>query len=257
MSTLVALGVDAGSTTAKIVGVDADGDLAWHQLEVTEPLMEAQASRLIAAAWERAGSRVPVVATGYGRKLVGEASRAVTEITCHGRGVFRAVGHGGSLIDIGGQDSKVIAIGDDGAVSNFGMNDRCAAGTGRFLEVISDRLQVDLDTLAAMALAASDEVAISSTCTVFAESEIISMMARGTPLPAISRGLHRALARRVVSLARQLGVRAPVMLSGGVAHNEAMRVLLGEELGVEVMVPRHPQLMGAYGAALVARRQAK
>lgn len=255
--TVLALGLDAGSTSAKIAGVDAEGRLAWSHLEPTEPHMEAQATRLVALGRAQAGADVPVVATGYGRKLVGEATRVVTEITCHGAGVFRALGHGGTLVDIGGQDSKVIAIDASGAVANFGMNDRCAAGTGRFLEVVARRLRLELGAFSDLALSTGDEVPISSTCTVFAESELISLIARGTTLPPIVRGLHRALAQRVAGLARRVGVRAPVMLSGGVAHSEAMRVLLGEELGVRVVVPERPQLMGAYGAALLALRRAR
>lgn len=254
---LAALGLDAGSTTTKVVGVDPDGALAWSAIEPTDPHMEAQATRLIAAGRSYAGAGVPVVATGYGRKLVLEAERSVTEISCHATGVFQALRRSGTLIDIGGQDTKVIVIDATGAVANFGMNDRCAAGTGRFLEVVSGRLGLDLAAFSAAALSASSEVAISSTCTVFAETEIISLIAHGEPIPAIVRGLHRALARRVGSLARSVGARPPLMLSGGVAHSPAMRAFLAEELGSELVVPHEPQLMGAYGAALIALRRAQ
>ncbi len=252
---IVALGLDAGSTTAKIVGVDTSGNLVWHHLEPTEPLMEEQATRLVRRGRDAAGAPVPVVATGYGRKLVREADRAVTEITCHATGVYRALGHGGTLVDIGGQDSKVIVVDPAGTVANFGMNDRCAAGTGRFLEVAAARLGLDLDQFSSTALAGTEEAAISSTCTVFAESELISTLARGVPLAQVARGLFRSLARRVGSLARSVGTKPPMMLSGGVAQSEAMRALLAEELGAEVSVSVHPQLMGAYGAALLALRR--
>ena len=251
--TALAIGLDAGSTTTKLVAVDAAGERLWHVLEDTDPRMEVQAARLIAAARARAGDpAVAVVATGYGRHLVRDATRQVTEITCHARGVFRTVGHGGTLIDIGGQDAKVIVIGAAGEVVSFTMNDKCAAGTGRFLEVVAGRLRVGLGELAELAMAAPGEAAISSTCTVFAESEMISRLAHGEPLDAIVRGLNRALVRRIATMARSNGLVAPLMLSGGVALSEAMRRLLSEELGHPVEVPAAPQLMGAYGAALTA-----
>lgn len=248
-----ALGIDAGSTTMKMVGVDADGALVLHVLEDMDPRIEAQAERLVAeAVAQGCPADAPVVATGYGRNLISRATRRVTEITCHARGVHRQVGHGGTLIDIGGQDSKVIVVGDDGKVVNFSMNDKCAAGTGRFLEVVSGRLRMPMETFAETALSTEGEVAISSTCTVFAESEMISLIARGEPVEHIVRGLHRSLIRRVSALARSAGVQPPLMLSGGVARSSAVRALLADTLGHEIVVPPHPQLMGAYGAALFA-----
>jgi len=196
---------------------------------------------------------VPVVATGYGRKLATLANRQVTEITCHARGVSSVVARAGTLIDIGGQDSKVIVLDEHGKVADFAMNDKCAAGTGRFLESAAARLRLTMDQLAAAALRASGEVPISSTCTVFAESEIVSLIARGAEVERIVRGLHRALVRRVVALYRSTNPRPPVFLSGGVARSPAIRVILAEELGHEVTVPPYPQLMGALGAALIAK----
>ena len=248
---LKAIGIDAGSTTTKVVGVNAAGDLIWHRLEPTDPRMERQTTRLVAEARGFAGDDgLAVVATGYGRALVSSAERKVTEITCHARGVHRALGHGGTLVDVGGQDSKVVQIADSGRVLHFAMNDKCAAGTGRFLEVVASRLGYDLDHLSEEALGAHNEVAISSTCTVFAESEMISLIARGHPVEDIVRGLVRSLVRRVAALARSTGVQAPLMISGGVARSEAVRFFLGDELDLAVSLPPQPQLMGAYGAAL-------
>jgi predicted CoA-substrate-specific enzyme activase len=176
----------------------------------------------------------------------------VTEITCHARGVFQATGHGGTLLDVGGQDSKVIQIGPHGRVVDFAMNDKCAAGTGRFLEHTAARLDVPLDELGPRARAAPSEQAISSTCTVFAESEIISLIAHGAEVDSILKGLHRSLVSRLVAMVRTIGVRPPLMLSGGVARNAAVHALLEEDLRMPVVVPPHPQLMGAYGAALLA-----
>jgi len=252
MSATGALGLDAGSTTTKIVLVDGAGSLLWSLVEAADPRLEAQVTALVAQATERAGAALPLVATGYGRNLVPGARRKVTEITCHARGVFHATGHGGTLIDIGGQDSKVIVLDAAGRVDSFAMNDKCAAGTGRFIEVVAHRLRLDLDAFSATALSAPAEVPISSTCTVFAESEMVSLIARGQPLEAIVRGLHRSLVQRIVALVRSAGVRPPVMLSGGVARSAAVRQFLGEALSTEVIVPEHPQLMGAWGAALIA-----
>ncbi len=253
---IVGVGLDAGSTTTKVVGVDDEGALVWHHIEPTEPLMAQQIARLLATAEEQAGAAVPVIGTGYGRNLVVGALRKVTEITCHARGVFARMGAGGSLIDIGGQDSKVISIGKSGNVLSFQMNDKCAAGTGRFLEVVAARLKLSLEQLAQTALETAREASISSTCTVFAESELISLLAEGEPLPAVVRGLHRSLCKRVAAMVRAAHAQPPFILSGGVAHSRAVRALLAEELGAEIKVPHYPQLMGAFGAALLAREAA-
>jgi predicted CoA-substrate-specific enzyme activase len=252
-----ALGIDAGSTTAKIVAVDETGRTEWELLEPTEPLIEKQVARMLASAGEQTGAPIdelPVVASGYGRNLVPlqQRMRKVTEITCHATGVFRELGHGGTLVDIGGQDSKVIVIDDGGRVVNFVMNDKCAAGTGRFLEVAAHRLRFSLEEMSDTALGTMEEIDISSTCTVFAESEIISLIARATPVEQIVRGLYRSLIRRVAGLTRSVGPCSPLMLSGGVARSDAVRRFLEDEMGMPVELPQRPQLMGAYGAALLA-----
>jgi predicted CoA-substrate-specific enzyme activase len=250
----VAFGVDAGSTSFKLVAIDAEGTLLWQALEPTSPRLEDQARRLLDAARAAVGrTDAKTVATGYGRKLV-SADRAVTEITCHATGVFRRLGTVGTLIDVGGQDSKVISIGPGGSVLDFAMNDKCAAGTGRFLEVTAQRLEVPIDQMGSTALGSTREVAISSTCTVFAESEIVGLIAHAEPLDSIVRGLHRSLVSRIVSLAKSIGSKRPYMLSGGVAKNPAVRQFLADALGADVEVPPEPQLMGAYGAALLALR---
>lgn len=250
---VVALGIDVGSTTAKVVGVDRAGDLGWYLLEPAEPRGEEQVERMLAQARQQGTAKSsPLVATGYGRRLVRAADRVVTEITCHARGVYRLLGHGGTLVDIGGQDSKVIRIGAAGEVIDFAMNDKCAAGTGRFLENTARRLDVPLERLGEIALLASSEVSISNTCTVFAESEVVSLLSHGIAMEAILRGLHRALIRRIVAMIHSVGLTPPLMLSGGVVRNPAVPQLLQLETGQPVLVPPHPQLMGAYGAALIA-----
>ena len=255
MSQVAAIGIDAGSTTCKLVAVDDDGAIVGSRLEPTEPRVEVQVHRMLDALRAELGvdGKVPTIATGYGRKLINEATRNVTEITCHARGVFRDLGRAGTLVDIGGQDSKVIQIGDDGRPVDFMMNDKCAAGTGRFLEYTAARLGVPVEELGGRALSTTEEEPISSTCTVFAESEIISLIARGSEPDAILRGLHRSLVGRVVSMVRNVGIVSPLMLSGGVARNEAVRRMIAEATGEDVILPRDPQLMGAYGAALYSR----
>jgi len=254
VSQIYALGLDVGSTTAKIVGVDSAGELVWSHLEAAEPRVADQVERFLELAKEEGVStdQMLLVATGYGRKLVEQAARQVTEITCHARGIHRSLGHGGTLVDIGGQDSKVIRISPQGDVIDFVMSDKCAAGTGRFLENTANRLGVSIDEMGLRALQSNQEVPISSTCTVFAESEVISLIAQGVPLAAILRGLHRSLTRRVVALVRSIGLGSPLMLSGGVAYNQAIRSMLEEECQTPVLLPQHPQLMGAYGAALIS-----
>lgn len=254
MGHILALGIDVGSATVKMVGVDAEGALLWHLLEPAEARMEGQVERLLEQARQAAGTLegVPLVATGYGRQLVRSATRRVTEITCHARGVYRELGHGGTLVDIGGQDSKVIGIGPQGEVVDFVMNDKCAAGTGRFLENAARRLEVSLEHMGAVALSTAEEATISSTCTVFAESEVVSLIAHGVAVSSILRGLHRSLIRRIVGMIRTVGLVPPLMLSGGVVRNPAICRMLEEETGQAVLLPRFPQLMGAYGAALIA-----
>ena len=254
MADIQALGIDVGSATTKIVGVSADGKLVWHLLEQTDPRVENQVASFLQQAHTAIGfeSKLPLVATGYGRNLVHQATRRVTEITCHARGVYSELHHGGTLVDIGGQDSKVIAINPEGGVVDFVMNDKCAAGTGRFLENMASRLGLELVRMGTMALAAEEEEAISSTCTVFAESEVISLIAHGVSVDSIIRGLHRALIKRIVSMIRTVGLLPPLMLSGGVVQNPAIRSMLEEETGETVVLPSFPQLMGAYGAALFA-----
>ena len=257
---IVALGIDAGSTTCKAVAVDADRRIvALDAGAEMSPRVEDQTRATLPAFREVCAmpEDAPVFATGYGRKLVPDADRAITEITCHARGVFADTGTAGTLVDIGGQDSKVIRIGPNGSPIDFAMNDKCAAGTGRFLEHTAGRLGVELDDLGPTALAATDAVPITSTCTVFAESEIISLVAHGEPVDRILLGLHAGLVSRILAMVRTVGLVPPLLLSGGVARNTAIVALLAEQSGQQVHLPSRPQLMGAYGAALLAAERAR
>jgi predicted CoA-substrate-specific enzyme activase len=249
----VAIGVDVGSTTCKAVVVDAQGAILHHRVEPTHPRIEQQTGRILDELRLAAGGDLPVGATGYGRKRVTASTRTLTEITCHARGAFSYVKEPAVLIDMGGQDTKVVRIGANGDVADFAMNDKCAAGTGRFLEVILGRLHVPFAEVPEHVARAKKSVPVSSTCTVFAESEVISLVAQGEELEGILRGLHESLAKRVSALAGSLPPGAKVVMSGGVALDGAMVDALSTALKRPVTVLPQPQLVGALGAALSAR----
>lgn len=191
------------------------------------------------------------VSTGYGRARVETADRTITEITCHGRGAKALSARAGLVIDIGGQDSKVIRLDEEGMVADFVMNDKCAAGTGRFLEVMAERLGTSLLDFGSMWKAARKPVNISSTCTVFAESEVISLLSRGTAPDAIIRGLCDAVADRLLGMVHRVGLTPDVVLTGGVSKNEGVRLSLEKKLSLKVVVPDASQFAGAYGAAII------
>jgi (R)-2-hydroxyacyl-CoA dehydratese activating ATPase len=243
-----AIGVDAGSTTCKAVAVDAEGRIVVARVEPASPRVEEQVERIVAELRAEVRPDAPVGATGYGRKRV-RAGVVLTEITCHARGAFSRTRRPGVLVDVGGQDTKVIRVGPSGEVLDFAMNDKCAAGTGRFLEVILGRLHVPLAAVTEHVARAVRAVPVSSTCTVFAESEVISLVANGEPLDGIVKGLHQALASRVAALARGSGA-LEVFMSGGVALNAAMVDALRQALDRPIAVVPEPQLVGALGAAL-------
>jgi predicted CoA-substrate-specific enzyme activase len=249
--TAAAIGIDVGSTSCKAVAIDAGGRILDKLVEPAHPRIEEQSTRMLQALRERVGE-APVGATGYGRKRV-KAGKVLTEITCHARGAWAAAATPGVLIDIGGQDTKVIRLGAGGEVLDFAMNEKCAAGTGRFLEVILGRLQVPFDAVAKMVAEAPRAVAVSSTCTVFAESEVISLVAQGEPVEGIVKGLLQSLASRVAALGGVLPDGCRVFMSGGVALNAAMVLTLGAALRRPIEVLPEPQLVGALGAALSVR----
>jgi len=196
------------------------------------------------------------VATGYGRDRVEGRIASVTEITCHARGIRAVLPETGVPVDIGGQDSTTIRIGRDGMVQEFAMNDKCAAGTGRFLEAMARALEVDVDRLGELDTGAAGAVTLSSMCTVFAETEVVSLIADGAEVPAIVNGLHRAIASRTQALVRRVApdrTGLQVSMSGGVARNSGVVRALGEALACDISVPPEPDTVGALGAALIAR----
>lgn len=245
------LGIDAGSTTIKAVVLDAMGT----QLRTYLAPVSGDYARDIALALETlagAAAFCACVATGYAQDLVTGATRTRSEISCHARGAH-AIAPGTELVlDIGGQDLKAIRLGPGGRPASFQMNDKCAAGTGRFLDVMARALGVAVSELASLSAQAQAGVRISSMCTVFAESEVISLLARGQPRAEVARGLLEAIAERVHGMAARLGPAGSIMLTGGVALNAGVVAALSRRLGLALTVPPRPQLIGALGAALSA-----
>lgn len=251
------VGVDVGSTATKLVLVE-DSRVLAAEVCATGANCRRTANGLLAEALESSGRErgeiERVVSTGYGRRQVDFANEVVSEVSANARGavwVHKGETSVRTIIDVGGQDSKVICLDGFGRVANFAMNDKCAAGTGRFLEVISRVLEMDLERLSELSLKSSKKLEISSVCTVFAESEVVSLLARGESVEDIAAALHRSVARRVGGLVAEVGLREAVFFDGGPALNRGLVKAFEEELGVLLVVPDSPQVVTAIGAALV------
>jgi len=254
------VGIDIGSVTAK--GALMAGEVL---LAATACFTGYNAGAAASTIYERlltdhqvsAADIRGVVATGYGRNSVPFADRTFTEIMCHAAGARHLNPAIRAVIDIGGQDSKAIILGDGGNVANFIMNDKCAAGTGRFLEVMARALEVDLDNFGALSLEADGPAKISSLCAVFAESEVVSLIAKGERRENIIAGIHEAIASRVAAMATRLGIgpSASVMMTGGVARNIGVVKAMEKALGYPISVSPHAQMTGAIGAARLAARE--
>ncbi len=251
-----AAGVDVGSTQTKAVVVDEAGRIAGRSLIMTGANVVTAAQQAYQAALDDAVVREAdvgvVVGTGYGRYKVTFGHHQVTEISCHARGAAQLFPGTRTVLDMGGQDTKAIRVGPAGDVLDFCMNDKCAAGTGRFLQAASFALEIPLDELGGIALAARKPVKISTTCTVFAESEVLAWAAKGKKVEDILMGVHRSIAARSVALLTRVGVEPAVTFTGGVARNQAMVSELNAMLGLELRVTGESHYMGALGAALFA-----
>ena len=249
------LGIDIGSTTSKAANIDSSRTLLAQAVINTgtgtrgpEKAIEAV---LNSVALTKEEIQVSVV-TGYGRMTYENADKQITEISCHAKGIWYFMPDARTIIDIGGQDAKVILLDENGKVENFAMNDKCAAGTGRFLEVMSRILGCHINKLSSLSQKATEEVTISSTCTVFAESEVISQLAAGAKRENVAKGAHKSVAKRVAGLAGRNRIRPDVAMTGGVALNKGVVEALEKEIGERIFVPENPQVMGAIGAALYA-----
>jgi predicted CoA-substrate-specific enzyme activase len=194
-----------------------------------------------------------IVSTGYGRINVPFADKQVTEISCHARGVSSLFPQARTIVDIGGQDSKAITIDNSGRVTNFIMNDKCAAGSGRFVEVIADTLGLKLEQMGELSLQSTRPAQISNICTIWAQQEVASRLAEGTPVPDLIAGVHRSLADRVARMVKRLKLEKEVILTGGGGKNKGLVKALSEQLDCEILVPPEPLITGALGAALLGR----
>jgi predicted CoA-substrate-specific enzyme activase len=249
-------GIDAGSISTDVVLLDSDRAVVGSAVIATGASIRRASQEALEAALSAAEASeadiVFTVATGYGRDRVESADQRVTEITCHAKGAHHLFPEALTVLDIGGQDSKVIRLGRDGKVVDFAMNDKCAAGTGRFLEVMARTLEMDLEQMGLRSLLASRSLLVSSTCTVFAESEVISLIASGAAADDIAWGVHVAISDRIAALAERIGVAPPAVMTGGVAKNPAARKALEDRFRLKFLLPDDPQLTGALGAALIA-----
>ncbi|MGI6722215.1 MAG: acyl-CoA dehydratase activase [Anaerovoracaceae bacterium] len=251
-----AVGIDSGSTSTNAVILDLDGGFVAAAIVPTGVRIKDSSARAVAAAMENAGITeedvYSKVATGYGRNGIAPDGSTVTEISCHARGARWLDPDVRTVIDIGGQDSKVIALDDDGSIRNFVMNDKCAAGTGRFLDNMARVLETDMDTMSERGLRWQEDLTISSMCTVFAESEVVSLIADGKNESDIIHGLNKSVALKISSLVSRVGRREKIMMTGGVARNRGVVKAIEEQLDCRLVVPEKAQLAGAIGAALYA-----
>lgn len=250
---MISIGIDVGSVAAKAAAYDGEKIIytaliptGWSPRESGIQLL----NEIVEALNITKSDIVAIVGTGYGRVSLPFIDRKVTEITCHGKGAHYIDPNIRTVIDIGGQDSKVIKINREGAVVDFLMNDKCAAGTGRFLQVMSNTLEIDVGQLSDLAEGAKP-ANINSMCTVFAESEVVSLIAEGTSKEAIAAGLLHSVCNKTYSLVSKIGVENKVYFSGGVSKNPYLRAVLSNKFGVEIISSEQSQFLGAIGAAII------
>ena len=254
---MISLGLDIGSRNTKLAIFDHGSQTlvfsAWQVTDI-DPLISVNTllDKALRATNLELADFAGRAATGYGRKLWKAASRVLSEISCHAAGTHYHFPDVRSVVDVGGQDSKIICLSEAAKVLDFSMYDKCAAGTGRFLEMTAIRLGVSVDLLAGLASQATAELALNSTCVVFAESEIISLMAAGESAANIARAVHRSVARRVFSQLASLDHHPPYAFTGGVAQNADLACCLRDELQAPMAIPPDPEITGALGAAILA-----
>ncbi len=253
------LGIDVGSLSCDAVIVDMDKKIVASSVVPTgannKDAIDLVYKEVLMDSGIRENEIACTVSTGYGRNRVDGRQAAVTEITCHARGITKSLPETRLLVDIGGQDSKAILLEESGRVADFTMNDKCAAGTGRFLEAMARALQVDIEKLGILDHGAVENRTLSSMCTVFAESEVVSLIADGIPVKEIAHGLNRSIASRTVGLVKRVAPDLSglsVSMSGGVARNQGVVRALSSALDCEISVPENPDTVGALGAALIA-----
>ncbi len=252
---MITAGIDIGSVSTEMV-ILKDWELLESVIIDTGSNSKSAVERVAAIVLDRTGLKREsidfIVTTGYGRNSSEIGDRSVTELTCHARGAWQIDSSVRMVIDIGGQDSKVIKVSDSGKSVDFVMNDKCAAGTGRFLEIIAKVLELQVSELGTLALQTDESMTISSMCAVFAESEVVSLIAEGHPKELIISGVMDSIANRVGGMVHRIGLSEPVMLTGGVAKNAGIVRAVEKNLGVKLLVPEEPQTVGAFGAGFIA-----
>jgi len=248
-------GIDIGSTMTKAVILQ--GGMIASVIGPTGPEQRRLANKVMEEALRKAGlsfdAMTYIVSTGYGRINVPFADKQVTEISCHAKGVSSLFPQARTIVDIGGQDSKAITIDTHGRVTNFIMNDKCAAGSGRFVEVIADTVGLKLEQMGDLSLQSTRPAQISNICTIWAQQEVASRLAEGVPVTDLIAGVHRSLADRVARMVKRLKLQKEVILTGGGGKNKGLVKALADQLDCEILVPPEPLITGALGAALLGR----
>lgn len=258
---MLVAGVDIGSITAEALLYDTDKGVVGYTIMQTGADSRKTAEMALEQVLSYPGKSLSdvsyIISTGCGRKRAAFAKESITEITCIAKGVNHLFPEARTIIDIGGQDTKVIRVDDRGRVIEFEMNDKCAAGTGRFIEVMAKALNVELDKIGEISLHHKKEVTISSICTVFAESEVVSLVSEGEELEDILYGIHKAIADRTMGLINRLGgVESEVIMAGGVAKNVGVVKALEKVMGYPIKIYSEPQIVGALGAAILSLEKA-
>jgi benzoyl-CoA reductase subunit A len=270
---MLTMGIDIGSRSAQCVILENGQLLTYGNIE-TGPESAKTAYAAVDATvhrrcelWGKNRMQMPdvktdhlriedmdyIVSTGYGRAVVPFAHGTVTEISCHGRGAHWLVPGVSTVLDMGGQDCKAIRVNERGGVTNFMINEKCAAGTGRFLEIIADALNVPLSEIGRLSLESTKDISFSAVCTVFVKSEAVALMKQGVNKADILAGLHKAITQRVVTLLKMVGIEDKFVITGGIGKNVGVVTEIGEQLGgIEITIPTEPQIAGALGAALFA-----
>lgn len=250
---MICAGLDLGSRNSKLVLYESSQNrVVYSQCIATGTKVQDTIQSILDNAYSHFPKIERIAATGYGRHLCHFAEKKLSEVTCHAEGVKFFFPNCRSIIDIGGQDSKLLTLEDK--VTDFIMNDKCAAGTGRFLEMTALKLGIPLEDMSKIAEAADKVIELSSTCVVFAESEIIGLLAENTTVANILRAVHNSIAKRILSQAAQLCFQSPTVFTGGVAQNDDLHHCLEKCFGVSILRPPDPEITGALGAALIISR---
>ena len=254
---MIVAGCDVGSLTGKAV-ILKNGSILSYGIVPTTPKPERTARNAMDEALKKGSLTLEdiefIVGTGYGRVKIPFANKEISELTCHGKGAHSFIPSIRTIIDVGGQDCKVIKVNKDGKILDFAMNDKCAAGTGRFLEVMAKTLELKLDDLGPISLKSKNQAKITAQCSVFAETEVVSLMADGAEVADIVAGIHDTIASRIMTLVYRVGLEEDIAISGGVAKNIGVVEFIEKKMGLKtVKLPVDPQIIGAIGAALIAK----